>query len=75
MRNRKDLTLLAMYLHEADIMSSAGVSYERTQCETIQFKQERGEGAARPSDVLEFLIRSAAADFNAGRKGAGAKAL
>jgi hypothetical protein len=55
LRNRKDLTLLAMYLHEADIMSSAGVSYERTQCETIQFKQERGEGAARPSDVLEFF--------------------
>ncbi len=55
LRNRKDLTLLSMYLHEADIMSSAGVSYERTRCETIQFKLERGEGQARPSDVLEFF--------------------
>lgn len=55
LRNRKDLTLLALYLHEADIMSSAGVSYDRTRCETIQFKRERGEGAARPSDVLEFF--------------------
>ncbi|MCB1681682.1 MAG: hypothetical protein H6858_02985 [Rhodospirillales bacterium] len=53
--HRADLTLLSMYLHEADIMSSAGVSYEKTRCETILFKRERGEGAARPSDVLEFF--------------------
>lgn len=51
----KTLTLLSVYLHEADIMNSAGVSSEQTAMETAQFKRERVGIQARPSDVLEFM--------------------
>lgn len=55
LKARRDLALLALFLHEADIMNSAGVSYEQTRLETTQFKQESTGNRARPSDVLEFL--------------------
>lgn len=55
LKARRDLALLALFLHEADIMNSAGVSCEQTGLETTQFKQESRGHQARPSDVLEFL--------------------
>ncbi len=55
LKARRDLALLALFLHEADIMNSAGVSCAQTGLETTQFKQESTGDQARPSDVLEFL--------------------
>lgn len=49
------LVLLAMFLHEADIATSAGLSYERTIVETVAFLGERGISQAGPKTVLAFL--------------------
>ncbi|MCB9988846.1 MAG: hypothetical protein H6868_05860 [Rhodospirillales bacterium] len=49
------LVLMAMFLHEADIASSAGMSYEWTIRETIKFMEERGMRSAGPKVVLAFL--------------------
>ncbi len=49
------LVLMAMLVHEADIASSAGMSYEWTIRETIKFMEERGMRSAGPKVVLAFL--------------------
>lgn len=52
--DRRDLTLLCMMLHEADIMSSAGIGYEQTLFETIAIGQEIGQDAT-PETILAFI--------------------
>lgn len=49
------LVLMAMLLHEADVATSAGVSYEQTVKETINIMEERGVTTAGPRTVLAFL--------------------
>lgn len=49
------LVLMAMILHEADIATSAGLSYEQTVRETINIMEERGVQSAGPKTVLAFL--------------------
>ncbi len=53
--DNKNLILMAMFLHEADIGTSAGLSYDRTISETIAFLEERGITLAGPKTVLAFL--------------------
>ena len=50
-----DLCLLAMILHEADIMNSAAVSYEITVQESIALSRELNRTNALPEDTLLFL--------------------
>jgi hypothetical protein len=49
------LALMAMILHEADIATSAGLSYDQTIRETVSFMAERGGGTAGPRIVIAFL--------------------
>jgi hypothetical protein len=49
------LVLMAMILHEADIASSAGLSYDQTIRETLSIMGERGVTTAGPRTVLAFL--------------------
>ena len=49
------LVLMAMMLHEADVGTSAGLSYEHTVKETINIIEERGLKTAGPRTVLAFL--------------------
>ena len=49
------LVLMAMMLHEADVGTSAGLSYEHTVKETINIIEERGLKTAGPGTVLAFL--------------------
>ena len=49
------LTLMAMILHEADVGTSAGLSYEQTVKETVNIMGERGVHAAGPRTVIAFL--------------------
>ncbi len=49
------LVLMAMILHEADIATSAGLSYEQTIRETVNIMEERGITNAGPATVLAFL--------------------
>jgi hypothetical protein len=49
------LVLMAMILHEADIGSSAGLSYDQTIRETLLIMSERGVTTAGPRTVLAFL--------------------
>ena len=49
------LVLMAMMLHEADVGTSAGLSYEHTVKETINIIEERGLRTAGPGTVLAFL--------------------
>jgi hypothetical protein len=53
--DNKPLILVAMMLHEADVGTSAGLSYERTVKETIDLMAERAVKAAGPKTVLAFL--------------------
>lgn len=53
--DRPLLVLMAMILHEADIATSAGLSYEQTIKETISIMEERGVKTAGPKTVLAFL--------------------
>jgi hypothetical protein len=48
------LALMAMMLHEADIATSAGLTYEQSKAETINFMEERGADAG-PKVLLRFL--------------------
>jgi len=52
---RPRLVLMAMILHEADIATSAGLSYEQTMKETISIMEERGIKTAGPKTVIAFL--------------------
>ena len=49
------LSLMSLLLHEADIATSSGLSYEVTQFETILYRLEICEDQARPRHVLDFL--------------------
>ena len=49
------LSLLAMLLHEADIATSSGLSYEQSRIETINIMRERGLDIAGPAILLRFL--------------------
>ena len=49
------LAALAMLLHEADIATSAGLSYPMTAYETTLFYDEFSGEQAKPSHVLEFM--------------------
>jgi hypothetical protein len=49
------LVLMGMILHEADVGTSAGLSYEHTIKETINIIEERGFKTAGPKTVLAFL--------------------
>ncbi len=51
----KRLTALCLLLHEADIATSAGISYLITQNETLLLMQEFGKDEARPSQITEFI--------------------
>ncbi len=52
----KVLALMALMLHEADLATSAGLSYEITKRETALFRRElTGADDARPSHVVDFL--------------------
>ncbi len=52
----KTLTLMALMLHEADLATSAGISYDVAKRETILFRRElTGEDDAKPSHIVEFL--------------------
>ena len=53
--DNKNLILMAMLLHEADIGTSAGLSYDRTISETIAFLEERNITLAGPKTILAFL--------------------
>lgn len=50
------LSLMAMMLHEADIATSAGVSYEQSKFESINIATERGADGAGPANLLKFLV-------------------
>jgi hypothetical protein len=49
------LVRLAMLLHEADVGSSAGLTYEQTRKETMAIIEERDLKVAGPGIVLTFL--------------------
>jgi len=49
------LVHMAMILHESDVGTSAGLSYERTKKETVDLMAERGVKTAGPKTVLAFL--------------------
>ena len=54
--NDSGLALKALMLHEADIATSAGISYEVTVRETRCFRTEiMGRDDARPSHIVDFL--------------------
>lgn len=50
------LAMMAMLLHEADIATSAGLTYEQSKAETISIMEERGITTAGPKTLLRFLI-------------------
>lgn len=54
--NSPRLALMAMLLHEADIATSSGLSYEQSRAETISIMEERGMTTAGPKVLLRFLI-------------------
>ncbi len=49
------LALMAMLLHEADIATSSGLSYEQSRTETINIMRERDLDIAGPGVLLRFL--------------------
>ena len=63
LEKRSDLSLLCLMLHEADIMNSAGVSYEITRGESIAISKEIGREHALPEDTLLFLEKICASQM------------
>jgi len=57
LENNAALTLMSLILHEADIATSAGLTYAVTKYETAILGQEFGKEIMRPSDCLDFLER------------------
>jgi len=55
LKDNERLCLLSVMLHEADIMNSAGVSYNITKEESVAICKELGEDRAYPEDTLLFL--------------------
>jgi hypothetical protein len=54
--DNRALSLMAMLLHEADIATSSGLSYEQSCSETISIMEERDLKIAGPKVLLKFLI-------------------
>ncbi len=50
-----NLTLISLFLHEADISISAGLNYDVTCYETTLLWEEMGRSNPCPSDVINFL--------------------
>lgn len=50
------LSIMAMLLHEADIATSAGLTYEQSKIETVKIMRERGLDTAGPKVLLKFLV-------------------
>lgn len=55
MQNSPDLAMMSLILHEADIATSAGLSYAVTKYETAIYIHEISGQQARPADVINFL--------------------
>lgn len=55
LENDAKLTVMALLLHEADMATSSGLSYDVTVFETGLFYREAGQEEARPSGILEFM--------------------
>lgn len=55
LQKNEKLSLMSLLLHEADIATSAGVSYQITQHETILYREEVCEDGACPQHVVDFL--------------------
>ena len=55
LERNETLALMACMLHEADIATSAGVTYSVTQFETCLFREEIGVLDARPSHIIDFM--------------------
>lgn len=51
------LSMMAMLLHEADVGSSAGLSYEQSRVETMSIMEERGVMTAGPKMLLAFMTQ------------------
>ena len=49
------LALLCLLLHEADIATSAGLTYEMTKYETASFMRELRDDEAYPEQIIDFL--------------------
>jgi hypothetical protein len=49
------LTMMSLILHEADIATSAGLTYEITKYETSIYMREIKHESARPQHVIDFL--------------------
>lgn len=49
------LSQLCLFLHEADIATSAGITYDVTKFETVLLMEEFGRERAHPSQVVDFL--------------------
>ncbi|MCB1652194.1 MAG: hypothetical protein KDI46_09085 [Alphaproteobacteria bacterium] len=64
------VALMACLLHEADVATSAGLSYDVTVYQTALFRHEIGASDARPEHVLDFLERICQRGFlsNAGQQ-------
>lgn len=57
LQNDSVLTMMSMILHEADIATSAGLTYAVSKFETIMYYREFSENRARPSSLLDFINR------------------
>lgn len=57
LRERRDLALMGLLMHEADIATSAGLDYTVTKYETKLYRDEIGSEQARPQHVVDFLDR------------------
>ncbi len=55
LRQRPVLCVMALMLHEADIMNSAGLDYDTTKKESCAISLEIGRKNALPEDTLLFL--------------------
>lgn len=55
LQNNEILTTMALLLHEADVATSAGLTYEITQFETIMYREEICADEARPQHIIDFM--------------------
>ncbi len=55
LQNNRKLTLMCLLLHEADIATSAGISYSITQHETILYRKEACGDEGTPQHVVDFI--------------------
>ncbi len=55
LEDNADLSVMGLLLHEADIATSAALSYDVTKYETSLYQMEINGAPARPSHILKFL--------------------